>query len=110
MYFLCCCCYCCYRPYPPLIYPTPYAYLKPTQRPFSIYASRSRIQRLTADKRKYLSFLEKSKKLRSVGSHSGANSCESRYLCELGLVAVNDESDPQSAQTLYKALWNVSNE
>lgn len=73
-------------------------------------AGKKRIERITHEKRKYLPFLEKSKHLRSIGSHSGANSCENRHLCELGLVAVNEKNPSNSAHTLYKALWRISNE
>lgn len=98
---------------PPVLYPIPSApYFGPTtQTPFNIYGSRNRIQRLTShDKPKYLAFLEKSKELYRIGSVSAANSCAKRYLCELGLVAVNEKNATQSADTLYKALWRISNE
>lgn len=98
------------RPYSPTIYPTPY-YLKATQKPpLNIYAGRNRFERLTHEKQKYLLFLERSKELRQIGSHSGANSCENRYLCELGTVAVDEKNASKSAHTLYKALWRISNE
>lgn len=101
-----------HRPYTPVLYPMQSAlYLRPTtQTPLNIYAGRNRIQRLTHDKRKYLAYLEKSKELHRIGSVSAANSCENRYLCELGLVAVNEKNATQSANTLYKALWQISNE
>lgn len=81
-----------------------------TQPPLNIYAGRNRIERLTHDKRKYLVHLERSKELQRIGSMSAANSCEKRYLCELGLMAVDEKNATQSANTLYKALWRISNE
>lgn len=100
------------RLFSPPIFPTPYTnYPKTTHKsPSNIYSGRNRFERLTPDKRKYLSFLEKSKILRRVGSHSAANSCESRHLCELGIAAVIEKSATKSAHTLYKALWRISNE
>lgn len=104
------------RPYSPSnIYPTPYTkYLnttpKPKPKPLNIYASKKRIERITHERQKYLPYLEKTKYLRSIGSYSGASSCENRHLCELGLVAVHEKNPSNSAHTLYKALWRISNE
>lgn len=97
---------------PPLLYPLPStSYLRPTaQTPLNIYNNRNRIQRLTNDKQKYLAYLEKSKELHRIGSVIAAQHCANRYLCELGLVAVNEKDATQSANTLYKALWRISNE
>lgn len=101
-----------HSPYPPVLYPIPSApYLRPTmQTPLNIFTGRNRIQRLTHDKRKYLAYLERSKELHRIGSVLAANSCENRYLCELGLVAVNEKNATKSANTLYTALWQISNE
>lgn len=86
-------------------------YLRPdAQTSLNIYSGRNRIQRLTHDKRKYLAYLGKSRELHRIGSVSEANRCENRYLCELGLLAVNEKNATQSANTLYKALWRISNE
>ncbi|XP_055323800.1 uncharacterized protein LOC129578754 isoform X2 [Sitodiplosis mosellana] len=98
-------------PYSPTFFPKPPFYLTVTPKPpVNIYTGRNQFERLTHEKQKYLSFLERSKELRQIGSHSGANSCENRYLCELGIVAVNEENASKSAHTLYKALWHISNE
>lgn len=97
-------------PYPVIPYPVQTAsYLRPTtQTPLNIYTGRNRDQRLTHNNQKYLIYLEKFKELKRIGSVSAANSCENRYLCELGLVAAFYEKN--ATQSAYKALWQISNE
>lgn len=80
-----------------------------TPRPVNYYAKNG-FERIIHERRKYVPYLDKANHLRNIGSHSGANSCEKRHLCELGLVAVNEKNPSKSAHTMYKALWRISNE
>lgn len=36
--------------------------------------------------------------------------CEERYICEMALLAVDLEREKNSSRTLYKILWEISNE
>lgn len=36
--------------------------------------------------------------------------CEQRYICEMALLAVDLDAEKNSSRTLYKILWEISNE
>lgn len=92
------------RPYPPVRFPPPpppYTTIKPSAIKFP---SRNRIERVNTNNN-YTEFLKRSEKFQLNGENFAAIVCENRYLCELGLAAVDEKNATRSAHTLYKTLW-----